>query len=266
MRGGQPDGNRTQTAVKRVRITLAVIGLLALITGCSNDHLALNEDNSYFRQGITLREDEKFDQAIEAFEQCLHHSPDSHEAHLQLALIYEDHKQDYAEALVHYKRYLEAEDDPDDVTVARQWLTRAERKFYRKLDVVYGSPDTVNAPRRAPADTPEKRLMTGGESANAAMKDDDELGSPAATTKAARKTPAGPSSSDRQPRPADVSTASFYVVKHGDTLSKIARDVLGDEKHWQAIYDINRKMLKSPEQLHVGQRLRLPNLDRKRVD
>lgn len=62
--------------------------------------------------------------------------------------------------------------------------------------------------------------------------------------------------------PQDGGTASrnTYIVKKGDTLFGIARDVYGSSKHWNKIYDANRRQLPSQNSLKVGMELVLPPL------
>lgn len=49
-----------------------------------------------------------------------------------------------------------------------------------------------------------------------------------------------------------------YVVKPGDTLSKIALQVYGNAGLWTLIYEANRDKLSSPSLLRVGMELRIP--------
>lgn len=49
-----------------------------------------------------------------------------------------------------------------------------------------------------------------------------------------------------------------YVIGKGDTLLRIARNVLKDEKRWREIYDLNRDVLKNPDVLPAGVKLKLP--------
>jgi nucleoid-associated protein YgaU len=54
-----------------------------------------------------------------------------------------------------------------------------------------------------------------------------------------------------------------YVVGQGDSLIKIARNVLHDEKRWVEIYELNRDQLQSPNLIRPGMELRLPELTKK---
>ena len=69
------------------------------------------------------------------------------------------------------------------------------------------------------------------------------------------------SASSSAPRPAEDS-GGLYTVQSGDTLSAIARRKLGSAKRWPEIYEANRDRLASPEDLQVGQKLRIPGRTR----
>ncbi|WP_434381974.1 LysM peptidoglycan-binding domain-containing protein [Melittangium boletus] len=49
-----------------------------------------------------------------------------------------------------------------------------------------------------------------------------------------------------------------YTVKSGDTLSKLAKEIYGDAKLYPRIFEINKDQLKNPDQIKVGQVLKLP--------
>ena len=49
-----------------------------------------------------------------------------------------------------------------------------------------------------------------------------------------------------------------YTVKSGDTLSKIAKQVLGDGSEYMRIFEANRDQLTNPDLIKPGQVLRLP--------
>jgi len=53
-------------------------------------------------------------------------------------------------------------------------------------------------------------------------------------------------------------TTRTYVVKQGDSLSKIAKQEYGNIDDWRRIYDANRDIIKDPDLIYPGQTLRLP--------
>lgn len=52
--------------------------------------------------------------------------------------------------------------------------------------------------------------------------------------------------------------ASTYTVKSGDTLSKIAKQFLGDANAYTAIFEANRDQLSDPDKIKPGQVLKIP--------
>ncbi|MBC8042548.1 MAG: transporter substrate-binding domain-containing protein [Rhizobacter sp.] len=58
---------------------------------------------------------------------------------------------------------------------------------------------------------------------------------------------------------ADVAKgAKVYVVKRGDTLTKIAQQELGDMQSWRKIYDLNKNRLANPHLIAVDFKLVMP--------
>ena len=53
--------------------------------------------------------------------------------------------------------------------------------------------------------------------------------------------------------------ARTYVVKSGDSLSKIAKEMYGDAKRWPEIYAANKALVgENPNLIHPGQKLIIP--------
>ena len=50
-----------------------------------------------------------------------------------------------------------------------------------------------------------------------------------------------------------------YTVKSGDTLSKLAKQYLGDAKRYPDIFNANKDVLTNPDLIKVGQKLKIPN-------
>ena len=49
-----------------------------------------------------------------------------------------------------------------------------------------------------------------------------------------------------------------YTVKAGDTLSKIAKETLGDASQWKKIDEANRDAIPNPDLIRPGQELTIP--------
>lgn len=55
-----------------------------------------------------------------------------------------------------------------------------------------------------------------------------------------------------------AATSKVYVVVSGDSLSKIAQREYGNANQWNRIYEANRDILKDPDKIYPGQKLRIP--------
>lgn len=51
-----------------------------------------------------------------------------------------------------------------------------------------------------------------------------------------------------------------YVVKSGDSLSKIAKREYGNANEWQRIFEANKDVLTDPDKIYPGQTLKIPAL------
>jgi nucleoid-associated protein YgaU len=51
----------------------------------------------------------------------------------------------------------------------------------------------------------------------------------------------------------------YHTVQPGDTLSKIAKNCLGDASLYPKIFEANRDKLDNPDMIKVGQKLTIPN-------
>jgi nucleoid-associated protein YgaU len=57
---------------------------------------------------------------------------------------------------------------------------------------------------------------------------------------------------------APAAAARTYTVKAGDTLSKIAKEYLGEAGAYPKIFEANRDVLSDPDKIKPGQVLRIP--------
>jgi nucleoid-associated protein YgaU len=57
---------------------------------------------------------------------------------------------------------------------------------------------------------------------------------------------------------ATATSGRTYTVKSGDTLSKIAKEHLGDANAYKKIFDANRDQLSDPDKIKPGQILKIP--------
>ena len=58
--------------------------------------------------------------------------------------------------------------------------------------------------------------------------------------------------------PSGSARPASYTVKSGDTLSKIAKHLLGDANAYMEIFNLNRDQLSDPDKIQPGQLLKIP--------
>ena len=69
---------------------------------------------------------------------------------------------------------------------------------------------------------------------------------------------AAPGSQAAKSDSAGAGGGATYTVKPGDTLSKIAKQALGDANAYMSIFNLNRDQLSDPDKIQPGQVLKLP--------
>jgi nucleoid-associated protein YgaU len=68
----------------------------------------------------------------------------------------------------------------------------------------------------------------------------------------------GPAASGAAPSAPASPSSKTYTVKAGDTLSRIAKEHLGDAADYMKIFNLNKDQLSNPDMIQPGQVLRLP--------
>ncbi|WP_257265455.1 LysM peptidoglycan-binding domain-containing protein [Endozoicomonas sp. ONNA2] len=52
-----------------------------------------------------------------------------------------------------------------------------------------------------------------------------------------------------------------YLIKHGDTLSSISKNLYGSSRHWKAIWKNNTAMIKNPNKIFAGFTIYIPDIN-----
>ena len=65
------------------------------------------------------------------------------------------------------------------------------------------------------------------------------------------------------PAPKPATAEISYTVKSGDTLSKIAKETLGDANAYMEIFNANKDQLADPNKIKPGQVLKIPQAARR---
>jgi len=173
-----------------------------------------------------------FERAVNLYEATLDDSPRGAEAHYKLALIYDDKLNDPVSALHHFKRYLALSPNGPHAKDVKDSIKRDEIAALTKL-----SGDSVIT--RAEAGRLRNENLT-------LHKEIEE--------RAALQKLAGNDSRKAGSKKA----GQTYVVQSGDTLVSISRKFYKSPKRWKAILEANKKSIRDPKDLTVGQLLVIP--------
>lgn len=63
---------------------------------------------------------------------------------------------------------------------------------------------------------------------------------------------------DNVTAPAAVEKVEFYEIVSGDTLSGISKKFYGKGSAYMRIFEANREVIKDPDKIYVGQKIRIP--------
>lgn len=61
--------------------------------------------------------------------------------------------------------------------------------------------------------------------------------------------------------PAPVAGVLYYTVKSGDSLSRIAKEYLGDAMAYTKIFEANKEVIKDADLIYPGQKIRIPGVN-----
>lgn len=64
--------------------------------------------------------------------------------------------------------------------------------------------------------------------------------------------------SDKVVAPAATEKVEYYEIVSGDTLSAIAQKYYGKASAYPRIFEANREVIKDPDKIYVGQKIRIP--------
>ncbi|MFO1371500.1 MAG: peptidoglycan-binding protein LysM [Candidatus Competibacteraceae bacterium] len=65
-------------------------------------------------------------------------------------------------------------------------------------------------------------------------------------------------SADQVQTPPQTGKVEYYTIQSGDNLSSIAKKFLGSASAYQKIFEANREVIKDPDKIYVGQKIRIP--------
>ena len=238
--------------------TIILFALLAILgAGCGKqarisdeaerDHPAMRKARDLENAGDRLA-------ARLTYESLLDKNPSIARAHLGLAFL-QDQDGDYPDAIYHFKRYLALRPD----TEKRKMI----EAHMREIQLLYaGTIFTNQAAMLKYVNILEKENV--GMKVKVANLETQTAYLRSALVTLRAKYEQGSEQADRKlgagdiPVPEVRPVGKLVRVGKGDTLRKIAARLYHDQSRWREIYDANRKLLKTPEDVKVGQTLLVP--------
>jgi LysM repeat protein len=204
------------------------------LAGC--DRLGSSRYAQLIQDGDNKSAQGDFERAVNLYEAALDDSPRGAEVHYKLALLYDDKLNDPVSALHHFKRYLALSPNGPHAKDAKESIKR----------------DEIAALTALSGDS----LITRAEAAqlrNDNLKLHKQLDDRTASRTALEK------SERNDARKAGSKKANqTYVVQSGDTLVSISRKFYKSSKRWKTILEANKKDIRNPKDLTVGQTLVIP--------
>jgi tetratricopeptide (TPR) repeat protein len=209
------------------------------LTAC--DRMGASRHAQLIQDGDAKSAQGDFARAINLYEAALDDSESirSAEVHYKLALLYDDKLNDPVSALHHFRRYLALSPTGPHAVDVKNSIKRDEIAALTAL-----SGDSV---------------ITRSEAARLRNENLDLHKELEARVVPARSvTDRSPKDSTNSKRTASKKGDRSYVVQSGDTLFSISRKFYKSPKRWKEILDANRKSIRDPKKLTVGQTLFIP--------
>jgi LysM repeat protein len=218
-----------------VCVCLSILSLCAPV-GC--DRVGSSRNAQLMQDADNKSAQGDFDRAVDLYEAALDDTQSSRKAevHYKLGLIYDDKLNDPVSALHHFKRYLALSPIGPHANEVKNSMKRAEIAALTAL-----SGDSVITRSEA------ARLR------NENLTLHKELEARAAPRTALEK----PQGNDAK-KAGSKKPGQTYVVQSGDTLFSISRKFYNSPKRWKAILEANKKNIRDPKDLTVGQTLVIP--------
>lgn len=238
--------------------SLIIFAGLGINTGCSSFDDAVDEEkSSAFQKGRSYLKVGKNSEALDEFLSITRRMVRCPKSHLEVGRLYltiKDRKDPIA-SIYHLRRYLFLEPSSREAPKVKQLIVTAEREIIRKLP---GKPYEGYLTGLA---LQEENLQLKREVADLKARLGlplSESFKPEESPEAQRKMQVAPPVVTRSPPPPKAPRT--YTVQKGDSLYAISRKFYGDSSHIDRIYQANRSIMRSKDNLQVGQTLKIPSL------
>ena len=220
-------------AAKLVWVCLSIFVLCGL-AGC--DRVGNSRYSQLMQDAENKSAQGDFERAVNLYEAALDDSPRGAEVHYKMALLYDDKLNDPVSALHHFKRYLALSPNGPHAKDVKESIKRDEIAALTAL-----SGDSV---------------ITRAEAAR--LRNENLTLHKQVEERVASRTVFEKSQINDDKKAGSKKAGQTYVVQSGDTLFSISRKFYKSPKRWKAILEANKKNIRDPKDLTVGQTLIIP--------
>lgn len=252
----------------------AVVLILIIAIMVIGSKTRKEEDQPMFQRVKLALEDADPHVGLSELKYYLGKRPDSAEGHLLLANLYDERLGMPLEAIFEYQTYLELAGDKANREEIEMWITAARKRCFLEWSKEFGDLyndsrsaeiiDLRNEVRELRYQLQQLTSTSGGEKAS----EEDQLAaksiSVAAPSPAAASATAAASAAEavkpaeESPEPQPVEAIAIYTVTKGDNLARISQKFYNTSANAGKIYEYNKDVLKSPNLLQIGQKLKIP--------
>lgn len=272
MRGMELRENQESPLLRRTRqwgVRAGVFALLFCLVGCkpSVEKLDAQERGDVLmRKAASKERANDLAGAVDVYEQITVEQPLNALAHLQLAILLADFRNNYVSALYHYKVYLRLRPDAEKSPMIQERIRESEGHLAKEFEAKPGGASDVlealNA-KIASQQTEIKALQAQlVEAEEKAAKAERETARLRRRLRIVEHTePLTENSGSRRVRAITESGGAelrSYRVQRGDSLSSIAKKMYDDAGKWPRIRDANKGRIVQGNQVRVGQVLVIP--------
>ena len=275
--------------IRYVTRTLWILVGLLLLSACDTPrkvNYVEVESKYYLAAKQKLREGD-YEQALQNFLKVIERYPESPESHLEAGVIYLQQESEPIMAIYHFNEYLRLKPDSREAPFVEELILSGKKQFAESLP---GNPFRNAVSRMELLETIAalKKQMETINTENISLKNQNaELKAQLSNTRDTMRgifsssasetatTDASPGAVKSQPLLLDQAERQqvqavipaptggnripeTYQVKPGDSLYAISKNFYGDADHIQAIFQANRNILQSVDDLRPGQVLVLP--------
>lgn len=238
----------------------ALVITMLFAPACSRQTARLDEldfrDPLVRKAQSRVREGDK-DGAISCLAKALDRRPDLAQAHLELALLYDDYRKDYIRAIYHYQRYLDLRPAAQKRELIEDLIRKAKISLAATLSEQFPGAGKKNQALEEENARLKASLREVRE--NLAKNIRKDGGAREASGGAAHAASLQRSQAEAVVHGQAIAPATnSYCVQAGDTLSSIAAKLYHNPRKWKTILDANNAQLPSPDRLRSGQTLIIP--------